>query len=80
MSHEHILVHVDEVDNVLLRAGPPVKVNFSPRLGNISEDLEGREERKEKWEEVRRQEVKKGRGGQRVRDYALHTEHNTYHL
>ena len=55
MTHEHILVHVNEVDNVLLRAGPPVKVNLSQRLGNIMENLEGREgEKGEGVEEVKR--------------------------
>jgi hypothetical protein len=40
VSHKDILIDVDEVDNVGVGAGTPVKVNLATRLGNITKDLE----------------------------------------
>ena len=40
MSHEDVLVDIDEVDNVGVRAGAPVKVNLATRFGNITKNLQ----------------------------------------
>ena len=39
VSHEDVLVDIDEVDNVGMGAGAPVKVNLATRLGNITKNL-----------------------------------------
>ena len=43
VSHEDILVDVDEVDYVGVGAGTPVKVDLTTRLGNITENLVGKQ-------------------------------------
>lgn len=39
MSHEDVLIDVDQVDNVGVGAGTPVKINLTTRLGNITKNL-----------------------------------------
>ena len=41
MSHEHILVDILKIDDVLVGAGPPVKIHLPTGFGDISKDLEG---------------------------------------
>lgn len=42
MSHEDVLVDVNEVDDVGVGTGTPVEINLPTRLGNITENLEGK--------------------------------------
>ena len=39
MAHVDVLIDVNEVDNVLVCCNSPVEVNFTSRLGNITQDL-----------------------------------------
>ena len=39
MSHEDVLVDIDEVDYVRVGTGAPVEVNFTTGLGHIAKNL-----------------------------------------
>ena len=42
MPHEDVLVDINEVDNVGVGAGTPMKINLTTRLGNITKNLQGK--------------------------------------
>ena len=52
MTHVDVLIHILEVDDVLVHARSPVKVNLTPGLGHITKDLRERER-----ERVREREI-----------------------